>query len=170
VRTLIILILIFLPVRALANIWIGVYPIKVKGSPYPFLSQVVTQQVLNELGFLSGADVRLLSSNETVPGYVIKGNILYDSGIFKVELNCYLGSRSIISLKKRVKGSELFITVERFCKKIQKRFSIEKTSFFSRLLKKLNPLRIILPQRGFELNVPVPLPIPPNELLQPKEG
>ena len=169
-RILIILILIFLPIKALADIGIGVYPIKVKGSPYPYLSKVITQEVVQELENTSDLDIVKLEPNQVISGYIIKGSIVYHSGIFIVNLGCYIGKKAEVTLKKQVKGSELFIVVKKFCQQVQQRFSSGSPGFFSRFLKKLNPFRIIFPQRGFELDIPVPLPVPPQELLNSNKG
>lgn len=159
---------------------VWVYPFKVKDTPYPFISSVLTKEVLEELNSSPFIKAKVLThKKEGALAYLVKGSCRWQSGKFFIELKFFKKNQVVNTLEKQVTGDRLFIVVSNFCDGIKSYFSkgCKKRGFLF-FLKTYDPLALVkrsinsllFPKREFKIKIPVPLPIPPNKVSNLGEG
>lgn len=141
---------------------IKVLPCKQAGEPYPYLTQVITQEILEEINGVVG--VKVTSNN---PLYTLACSVSFDK-IFKVEFILYKGNEIFEKKSFLVRGDKLFIEVKRHLFNVLEDVLHTKPKIKSGFLKKLKSVLegFVFLRRGFELNIPVPLPPPPEGFLR----
>ncbi|NPA38847.1 MAG: hypothetical protein GXO57_00120 [Thermodesulfobacteria bacterium] len=155
----------FLVKSGSCTIVINVHPCKQTGVPYPYLTQVITQEVIEELNDISG--IKVSKSNFSYELYC-KVGFNDKNSEFNLSFELIKKGKELKKVSFKVKGDELFIEVKKQLLCVLKSFLVippkPKGSIFKKIKSALESLVFL--KRGFELNIPVPLPPPPQGFLK----